>query len=62
VVEPSLSSPIQPPLRPGASIEEPPTVQTLINKLGLQKHLEGGYFVETDSEPLRDAQPVPFRY
>lgn len=57
MVDHSLSSPIQPPLRPGASIEEPPTVQTLINKLGLQKHPEGGYFVETDREPLRVPNP-----
>lgn len=57
VVDSSLSSPIQPPIRPGASIEEPPTVQTLINKLGLQKHPEGGYFVETDRDPLRVPNP-----
>jgi predicted cupin superfamily sugar epimerase len=57
VVDPSLSFPIQPPLRPGASIEEPPNVQTLINKLGLQKYPEGGYFVETDRDPLRVPNP-----
>ncbi|MCJ1433281.1 hypothetical protein MMC27_002640 [Xylographa pallens] len=38
---------------------EAPHIQNLISKLNLQTHLEGGYFVETDRDPLR--VPNPFR-
>ncbi|MCJ1401026.1 hypothetical protein MMC11_004238 [Xylographa trunciseda] len=38
---------------------EAPAIQNLISKLNLQAHLEGGYFVETDRDPLR--VPNPFR-
>ena len=38
---------------------EAPHIQKLISKLNLQRHLEGGYFVETDRDPLR--VPNPFR-
>ena len=48
---------MQPSFKPGASIKEPPPVQALINKLGLQKHPEGGYFAETDRDPLRVPNP-----
>ncbi|MCJ1393543.1 hypothetical protein MMC18_006418 [Xylographa bjoerkii] len=38
---------------------EAPGIQNLISKLNLQRNLEGGYFVETDRDPLRI--PNPFR-
>ncbi|MCJ1380045.1 hypothetical protein MMC17_003148 [Xylographa soralifera] len=38
---------------------EAPHIHNLISKLNLQTHLEGGYFVETDRDPLR--VPNPFR-
>jgi uncharacterized protein len=36
---------------------EPPAVQKTIDLLGLQEHIEGGYFVETDRDPLNVANP-----
>ena len=38
---------------------EAPDIQNLISNLNLQTHVEGGYFVETDRDPLR--VPNPFR-
>ncbi|KAL5355132.1 RmlC-like cupin domain-containing protein [Aspergillus floccosus] len=38
----------------GDPTTEPPSVQKLIRSLGLEPHIEGGYFVETD----RDKQKV----
>ncbi|GAB7338322.1 hypothetical protein MBLNU457_4632t1 [Dothideomycetes sp. NU457] len=56
-IDPSI-----PPLKPthpiAKELNEPPHLQTLINILNLQSHIEGGYFVETDRDPL--LVPNPF--
>ncbi|PGH26995.1 hypothetical protein AJ80_01379 [Polytolypa hystricis UAMH7299] len=39
------------------SSSEPPLIQQTIDTLKLQKHMEGGYFVETDRDPLRVPNP-----
>ncbi|KAL2011588.1 hypothetical protein VTN00DRAFT_4306 [Thermoascus crustaceus] len=36
---------------------EPPTIQSTITTLNLLPHIEGGYFVETDRDPLRIPNP-----
>ena len=54
-----FTSPIQPSFIPKPNDSEPPGVQSLIAKLGLQKHPEGGYFVETDRDTL--LVPNPFQ-
>lgn len=36
---------------------EPPFVQSAITTLNLQTHIEGGYFVETDRDPLQVPNP-----
>ncbi|EEA28291.1 hypothetical protein TMatcc_003382 [Talaromyces marneffei ATCC 18224] len=36
---------------------EPPTVEKTIDLLGMQAHIEGGYYVETDRDPLNVANP-----
>ncbi|KAI5296478.1 hypothetical protein KEM55_005798 [Ascosphaera atra] len=38
---------------------EQKTTQTIINTLHLEKHIEGGYFVETDRNPLQIPNPFP---
>ena len=43
------------PPQPGSARKESATLQSLIDHLHLQPHIEGGYFVETD----RDATQVP---
>jgi predicted cupin superfamily sugar epimerase len=55
----SLSSPIRPVFTSTSESVEAPAVQKLIAELGLLKHPEGGYFVETDRDPLR--VPNPFQ-
>lgn len=60
VVDPSLSGPLRPffPPPPGLAADkstEKPAVQSTIATLGMQSHVEGGYFVETD----RDTRRVP---
>lgn len=58
-VDPSLS-PLRPHYpRPDASVarSEPPKLQKLIETLRLIPHIEGGYFVETDRDPLRVPNP-----
>ncbi|MCJ1371773.1 hypothetical protein MMC20_002992 [Loxospora ochrophaea] len=52
--DPTLTSPIRP-----FFAAESPAVQELIARLNLLKHPEGGYYVETDRDPLR--VPSPFR-
>jgi predicted cupin superfamily sugar epimerase len=37
--------------------KESPKIQKLIQALGLQEHIEGGYFVETDKDERRVANP-----
>lgn len=44
-----------PAATPASARNEPPQLQSLIDTLKLQEHIEGGYFVETD----RDAYRVP---
>jgi predicted cupin superfamily sugar epimerase len=41
-----------------SSNPEAPSLQKVIDALGLQPHVEGGYFVETDRDPL--TIPSPF--
>lgn len=58
----STVDPSCPPLKPFFSIDgsqdESPQLKVVIEKLNLQKHIEGGYFVETDRDELR--VPSPF--
>ena len=57
-VDNTLTSPISPFFTPTS---EAPSTNDLISKLGLQKHPEGGYFRETDRDPLRVPNPFLFR-
>ncbi|MCJ1432688.1 hypothetical protein MMC27_002045 [Xylographa pallens] len=59
VCDPSLRSPLRPSFTPKPNSPESPTIQAIIETLRLQKHLEGGYFVETDRDQLR--VPNPFQ-
>ncbi|OTB15124.1 hypothetical protein K445DRAFT_318508 [Daldinia sp. EC12] len=38
---------------------EPPSTKTIIKALSLEPHIEGGYFVETDRDPLLIPSPFP---
>lgn len=58
-VDTTLTSPISPFFTPTSTGVETPSTRDLITALGLQKHPEGGYFRETDRDPLR--VPNPFR-
>lgn len=58
-VDTTLTSPISPFFTPTSSTLETPSTLDLITKLALEKHPEGGYFRETDRDPLR--VPNPFR-
>ena len=58
-IDNTLASPISPFFTPTPTTDETPSISDLITKLGLQKHPEGGYFRETDRDPLR--VPNPFR-
>jgi len=55
-VDPSI-----PPLKPthpiSTELKEPPHLQSLIEILNLQSHIEGGYFVETDRDTLQVPNP-----
>ena len=55
----TLSSPIQSFYDSSPDAPEPARIQRLLSILDLQKHPEGGYFVETDRDPLR--VPNPFQ-
>ncbi|KAI6888731.1 hypothetical protein KC363_g3251 [Hortaea werneckii] len=55
-VDPTLPS-LQPSFDPAGTRSESSTTQQLIQKLNLQPHPEGGYFVETDRDPLRIPNP-----
>ena len=59
VVDTTLTSPISSFFTPTSDTVETPSTRHLITKLRLQKHPEGGYFRETDRDPLR--VPNPFR-
>ena len=54
----SLTSLLVPSFTPSPNTSEPFPVQLLIKALNLQQHPEGGYFVETDRDPL--LVPNPF--
>ena len=58
-VDDTLTSPISPFFTPTSTTDEASSTKDLITKLGLQKHPEGGYFCETDRDPLR--VPNPFQ-
>ncbi|KAF1350048.1 RmlC-like cupin domain-containing protein [Delphinella strobiligena] len=56
----SSLSPLQPHYPPpdaSGPRNEPPKLQKLIETLHLVAHIEGGYFVETDRDPLRVPNP-----
>ncbi|OCK84651.1 hypothetical protein K432DRAFT_288555 [Lepidopterella palustris CBS 459.81] len=58
----SAISPTLAPLRPmyacpTTPAPEPPSTASLIRTLRLQPHIEGGYFAETDRDPLRVPNP-----
>jgi predicted cupin superfamily sugar epimerase len=44
---------------PKSTTSESPASTSLINTLGLQAHIEGGYFVELDRNPLTIPNPFP---
>ncbi|KAL2221822.1 DUF985 domain protein [Thermoascus aurantiacus ATCC 26904] len=46
-----------PPPTASGTRTEPPAVQATIDTLRLSPHVEGGYFVETDRDPLRIPNP-----
>ena len=58
-VDTTLTSPISPIFTPTSTTLEAPSTFDLITKLGLEKHPEGGYFRETDRDPLRVPNPFP---
>ncbi|KAI2606240.1 RmlC-like cupin domain-containing protein [Hypoxylon fragiforme] len=48
------------PPNPNPSVDaESPETQTIIKSLSLIPHVEGGYFVETDRDPLLIPSPFP---
>lgn len=52
------NSPYKPSFIPSPQTAESPAIQTLINALSLQPHIEGGYFAETDR--ASDVVRTPF--
>ena len=52
-----LASSILPTFTPAPTSTESPPLEQLISKLHMQKHPEGGYFVESDRDPLRVPNP-----
>jgi len=59
-IDPSIP-PLQPlyPYKPQVFTPESPASTTLIAALNLQAHIEGGYFVELDRNPLTIPNPFP---
>lgn len=53
----SITSRISPFFKPTSTTVETPSIRDLIKMLRLQKHPEGGYFDETDRDPLRVLNP-----
>lgn len=53
----SQIKPVYPPSRGVGPKQEPPAVQQTIDILHLQPHIEGGYYVETDRDPLNIPNP-----
>lgn len=58
-IDGALTSPIRPAFIPPPNSPESSNVQKLVDKLGLLKHPEGGYFAETDRDLWR--VPNPFQ-
>ncbi|OCK98490.1 uncharacterized protein K441DRAFT_629616 [Cenococcum geophilum 1.58] len=57
-IDSTLPSPLHPPFpRPAAPIPETARTASVIRTLQLQEHIEGGYFAETDRDPLRVPNP-----
>jgi len=54
------AEPIKPFFTPSSSAKESPAIEVLIRTLGLQPHIEGGFFVETDRAPDNVPSPFPF--
>ncbi|KAI1778107.1 RmlC-like cupin domain-containing protein [Hypoxylon cercidicola] len=54
---------LKPSFRPGLPevSSEPPVTSSIIEALSLQPHIEGGYFVETDRDPLLVPCPFPLQ-
>ncbi|KAI9810922.1 MAG: hypothetical protein M1827_005781 [Pycnora praestabilis] len=57
IINSSSPAPLSPYFDQPSSGIEAPTVQQTIDILGLQKHIEGGYFIETDKDLFRIANP-----
>ncbi|TKA82806.1 hypothetical protein B0A55_01051 [Friedmanniomyces simplex] len=55
-IDPSIA-PLHPPFDPKHPQPESETLEAVIARLGLQQHVEGGYFVETDRDSLRVPNP-----
>jgi uncharacterized protein len=55
-IDPSLP-PLEPVFDPAKPQEESEHLRKVIEKLGMQEHVEGGYFVETDRDSLRIPNP-----
>jgi hypothetical protein len=53
----SQIKPVYPPTPGVGSKPETPSVQQTLDLLQMQAHIEGGYFVETDRDPLNVANP-----
>lgn len=53
-----LTVPIKPVYTP-SSDPEPPHLVSVIKSLNMLKHIEGGYFTETDRDPLLIPSPFP---
>ncbi|KAH8671335.1 RmlC-like cupin domain-containing protein [Xylariales sp. PMI_506] len=50
---------LKPAFTPSPSTAEPEALQAIISGLSMLTHIEGGYFVETDRDPLLIASPFP---
>ena len=56
---PSVPQPLHPYFHPSPSASEPSPTKAYIMALSLQPHPEGGYFCETDRDPLKVPNPFP---
>jgi hypothetical protein len=56
---PNTEEKLAPSYIPGHHTAETPSTQNVIAKLGLEKHIEGGYFTEIDRDPLTIPNPFP---
>lgn len=56
--DPTLTGPLKPSfVAAGADVPNSPKIEKLISSLHLLKHPEGGWFAETDRDPLRIPNP-----